>query len=85
MADAHASIGADEGHRAFSKFLRGFLWIKPTSAIAKPFNRLRLPLSIIRALLGFETADTLYFESSDETFACLAGYITSHADDFPRT
>ena len=85
MADAHASVGADKGHRAFTKFLRGVLWIRPTSAIAKPFNRLRLPLSIVKALLGLETADTLYFESSDETFRRLAQYIRSNPDAFPES
>ena len=83
MANAHASVGADKGHLAFSKFLRGILWIRPTSTIAKPFNRLRLPLSIAKALLGFDTADTLYFESSDETFGCLARYIKSNPEAFP--
>ncbi|QDT04846.1 hypothetical protein K227x_32430 [Rubripirellula lacrimiformis] len=83
MAESHATIGAERGHRAFSKFLRGILWIRPTSAISRPFNKLRLPLSVIKAFLGFETADTLYFESSDETFGFLADYIRSNADALP--
>jgi hypothetical protein len=85
MADAHELIGAKRGHRAFSKFLRGFLWICPTATLAKPFNRLRLPLSIAKALLGFETADTLYFDSSEETYACLAEYIRSNLAAFPTS
>ena len=31
MAEAHASVGAGKGHRAFSKFLRGILWIRTTA------------------------------------------------------
>ena len=83
MAESHAAIGAERGHRAFSRFLRGTLWIRPTSAISRPFNKLRLPLSMIKALLGFETADTLYFESSDETFRSLAEYVRANADALP--
>ena len=82
MSESHAIIGAERGYRAFKKFLRGFLWIRPTSSISRPFNKLRLPLSIVKALLGFETADTLYFESSDETYGLLAQYIRSNADEF---
>ncbi len=85
MSTAHEKIGAERAHRAFSKFLRGFLWIRPTAPIAKPLNRLRLPLSIVKALLGFETADTLYFDSSDETYGCLAKYIRTHSVAFPRS
>lgn len=83
MSDSHAAIGAERGHRAFTKFLRGILWIRPTSAISRPFNKLRLPLSIIMALLGVETADTLYMESADETFRFLAEYIRANAEAMP--
>lgn len=83
MAESHATIGADRAHRAFKTFLRGILWVRPTAFIPQPFNKLRLPLSIIKALLGFETADTLYFESSDETFRLLAEYIRSNAEGLP--
>ena len=81
--DAHAAIGATEGHRAFRKALAGFLWIKPTAFVARPFNRLRLPLSIAKALLGFETADTLYWEASPETYARLASYIRENNSEIP--
>lgn len=82
MAEAHATIGADKGSLAFSVFLRGCLGIRPTSRLARPFNRFRLPISIVMALLGFETADTLYFESSDETYAKLASYIQANRKTF---
>ncbi|CAD71353.1 MAG TPA: DUF4375 domain-containing protein [Rhodopirellula baltica] len=83
MPESHATIGAEQAHRAFSRFLRGTLWIRPTSAISRPLNRLRLPLSMIKALLGFETADTLYFESSDETFRLLAEYVRANTGALP--
>jgi hypothetical protein len=83
MAEAHAMIGAEKGSRAFSVFLRGFLGIRPTSLLARPFNRFRLPISIVMALLGFETADTLYFDSADEIYSKLASYIASNPRAFP--
>ena len=85
MANAHEQIEAEGGYLAFRKFLRGTLWIKPTSPILRPFNRFRLGLSIAKALIGFDTADTLYFESSDVTYAQLAKYVSSRRGDFPTT
>ncbi|ELP33054.1 hypothetical protein RBSWK_02900 [Rhodopirellula baltica SWK14] len=38
---------------------------------------------MIKALLGFETADTLYFESSDETFRLLAEYVRANTGALP--
>jgi hypothetical protein len=85
MATAHAEVGAKRGAAAFEKALAGFLGIKPTSVIGRPFNRLRLTVSLTLALLGWDTSDTLYFESLDDTYAALGQYIRSNASQLDAT
>jgi len=50
--------------------------------MARPFDRFRLGFSITKALLGWDTADTLYFDSADETGSALAHYIRSSSASF---
>ena len=82
MSESHAAIDSIDGHRAFTRFLRGVLWIQPTAKVLRPFNRFRTPLSLAKAMMGFETADTLYWESSDVTYTKLAEYIGANTSAF---
>ncbi|TWU44630.1 hypothetical protein Poly51_58990 [Rubripirellula tenax] len=80
-ANAHNDIGASKGFVAFQKSLKGTLGIRPTSIIARPFNRFRTAYTLFNAaFLGRDTADTLYWDSAEETRSALANYIRKNND-----